>query len=156
MQWCCNIILLFQIRWGSRLNPGIQKGYLFLYYKNIVFKISVDSLPLSASSVATYLRLDGKFHTSTCTCAGSIDKTRRKHLRSSVLPCSYFKILSVSTNDWISTSGDRLAYLAEQIPMDLISGHYRYFSLSNVVLTKSFQNFKIVLRLCYLLNCVLT
>ena len=27
-------------------------------------------------------------------------KTRRKHLCSSVLPCSYFKIFSVSTNDW--------------------------------------------------------
>ena len=33
-------------------------------------------LPSSAPGVATYLRLDGKFHTRTCLCAGSIDKAR--------------------------------------------------------------------------------
>ena len=32
----------------------------------------------SAVGVATYLRLVGKFHTRTCTCAGSIDKNQAK------------------------------------------------------------------------------
>ena len=44
----------------------------------------------SASGVVTYLRLDEKFHTRACTCTGSIDKTRRKLMRSSVLPCPFF------------------------------------------------------------------
>ena len=32
----------------------------------------------SASGVATYLRLDGKFHTRACTCSGSIEENQAK------------------------------------------------------------------------------
>ena len=66
-QQCCNIILLFQIRWGSSLILGILKSYWILYYKNIVFPICVDSLRSSALVLPFHLQPNWKFHTRTCT-----------------------------------------------------------------------------------------
>ena len=46
---------------------GILKRYWILYYKSIIFQKCVDNLHSSTAGVAIYLRLDGKFHTRTCT-----------------------------------------------------------------------------------------
>ena len=58
----------------------ILKSYWILYYKIIFFQICVNSLHSSASSDAIHLRLNRKFHTRVCTCAGSINENQAKTL----------------------------------------------------------------------------
>ena len=60
----------------------------------------MDNLHSSAFGVAMYLRLDGKFHTRSYTCAGSIDKNQAKTHALVRVAMFLFKIFRVTTNDW--------------------------------------------------------
>ena len=103
---------------------GILKSYWILYYKNIIFQICVDNLHSSTSGVVTIFDLLGNsthVHVHVHVQARST-KTRRNHMRTSELPFSFFKILSVFYNDRFKHN----KLYATQIMFAFTSHHFRY------------------------------
>ena len=78
--WCCEIIWLFQISWVLRFDfdPRSFKKSLNYALQKYNFPNMREQSTFIKFQWCIYLRLDGKFHTHTCTCAGLIDENQTK------------------------------------------------------------------------------
>ena len=100
-QWYCNIIYYYlksvEVRvWSSEL-----KKVMNFILQNYPFPMCEQPAVINFRCFHFYLRLYGKFHTRIHVHVQARSmKIRRNHMRSSVLPRSFFKIFCVSYNDW--------------------------------------------------------